>query len=77
MIFTGLFSASPGAQLQEITSSLFRSNGSNTIAIVQTFFFDPMDDRNRICPNCIEEVLTVISRHWAPGEAGVQHVMHR
>ena len=38
MIFTGLFSASPGAQLQEITSSLFRSNGSNTIAIVQTFF---------------------------------------
>ena len=76
-IFPGLFPASPGAQLQEITSYLFRFNWVKNDCNRPNIFFDPIDDCNRIRPNWIEKLRTVISCNSAPGEAGVQHVMHR
>ena len=76
-VFPRLFPASPGAQLQEITSKRFRSNWVKDDCNRPNLFYDPTDDCNRIRLNWIEKVLTVISCNWPTGEAGVQHVMHR
>ena len=74
-IYSELFPASPGVQLQELhRQRVFDPTGSNTITIVhrieKNVFVDPIGGCNRIWPSWIEKVLTVISCKWAPGEAG-------
>ena len=74
-IYSELFPASQGPSCKKSRLALFRSNWvkydyNPRSDRKNTFFFDRMDDCNRIWRGWIEKVLKVTACNWAPGEAG-------
>ena len=73
-LFRAVSRFSRGAVAGVTPSARFRSNwvkyDYNRPSDRKKRFLGPIGDSNRIDPFRIEEVLTVISCNWAPGEAG-------